>query len=450
MRPAGRQTCNADRECRRANGSQDDIRWYSRESRFHVSCPPDPLACDGVPLASIAAEVGTPVYVYSAATIRARYRALDAAFGAYPHALHYALKANSTLAIVRLLRGLGSAADANSIWELELARRAGLRARRPRVHRRRQVDRRARSGRPARPEGDQRRIGRRAGAGRGDRAPRRRRRARRRPRQPGHRREQPPAHLDRPEDQQVRRPAGRGPRARRVVRAPAVAAAGGGARPRRLADHVARSDRARGGAGRRARRRGASRRRPRSSTWTSAAGSACRTTAARCRRPTSTRRRSSTRSGATGLPIVVEPGRTIVAPAGVLVARVIDVKPRTDTSDFVVIDAGMTELLRPALYGAFHRIEPVAPARGRAARSTRSSARSARAATSSAATGRCRRSRSATSSRSATPAPTDPRWRRTTIAVRCRPRCSWTRAAGASIRRRQTLDDMMALELGND
>ena len=61
----------------------------------------------------------------------------------------------------------------------------------------------------------------------------------------------------------------------------------------------------------------------------------------------------------TSLPIVLEPGRAIAAPAGALVARVIDVKPRTASSDFVIIDAGMTELMRPALYGAFHRIEPV-------------------------------------------------------------------------------------------
>ena len=53
----------------------------------------------------------------------------------------------------------------------------------------------------------------------------------------------------------------------------------------------------------------------------------------------------------TGLPVVVEPGRTIAGPAGVLVARVVDLKPRTAGSDFAVIDAGMTELLRPALYG---------------------------------------------------------------------------------------------------
>jgi len=59
------------------------------------------------------------------------------------------------------------------------------------------------------------------------------------------------------------------------------------------------------------------------------------------------------------LPIVLEPGRAIAAPAGALVARVIDVKPRDAGSEFVVIDAGMTELLRPALYNAYHRIEPV-------------------------------------------------------------------------------------------
>ena len=69
----------------------------------------------------------------------------------------------------------------------------------------------------------------------------------------------------------------------------------------------------------------------------------------------------------TSLPIVVEPGRAIAAPAGALVARVIDVKPRTASSDFAIIDAGMTELMRPALYNAFHRIEPVSPSTSRRA-----------------------------------------------------------------------------------
>lgn len=84
------------------------------------------LVCDGVPLDRIAAEEGTPLYVYSAATIAARYRAIDEAFAGHPHAIHYALKANSTLAIARLLRGLGSSADANSGGEIDVAMRAGF------------------------------------------------------------------------------------------------------------------------------------------------------------------------------------------------------------------------------------------------------------------------------------------------------------------------------------
>jgi diaminopimelate decarboxylase len=84
------------------------------------------LVCDGVPLEPIAAAEGTPLYVYSAATIAARYRAIDEAFAGYPHAIHYALKANSTLAILRLLRGLGSSADANSGGEIDAALRAGF------------------------------------------------------------------------------------------------------------------------------------------------------------------------------------------------------------------------------------------------------------------------------------------------------------------------------------
>jgi diaminopimelate decarboxylase len=84
------------------------------------------LACDGVTVRTIAAAVGTPVYVYSARAIRDAYRRLDAAFAGYPHAIHYALKANSTLAIVRLLRALGSRADANSGGEVAVALRAGF------------------------------------------------------------------------------------------------------------------------------------------------------------------------------------------------------------------------------------------------------------------------------------------------------------------------------------
>jgi len=84
------------------------------------------LTCDGVPLEQIAREHGTPLYVYSAESIRRSYRDLDAAFASHPHRIHYALKANSSLAIVRLLRDAGSGVDANSIGEVDLAMRAGF------------------------------------------------------------------------------------------------------------------------------------------------------------------------------------------------------------------------------------------------------------------------------------------------------------------------------------
>jgi diaminopimelate decarboxylase len=84
------------------------------------------LHCDGLPVAGIAGAAGTPVYIYSAALIREAHAALDEAFAGYPHCLHYALKANSTLAILRLVRGLGAGADANSGGEIEAALRAGF------------------------------------------------------------------------------------------------------------------------------------------------------------------------------------------------------------------------------------------------------------------------------------------------------------------------------------
>jgi diaminopimelate decarboxylase len=83
------------------------------------------LVCDGVSIESIVERVDTPVYIYSARAIRDAYRAIDDAFAAHPHRIHYALKANSTLAIVRLLRSIGSAVDANSGGEIDVALRAG-------------------------------------------------------------------------------------------------------------------------------------------------------------------------------------------------------------------------------------------------------------------------------------------------------------------------------------
>jgi diaminopimelate decarboxylase len=84
------------------------------------------LLCDGVSIQSIVAATGTPAYVYSARAIREAYGAIDSAFAGFPHAIHYALKANSTLALLRLLKSLGSRADANSSGEITAARRAGF------------------------------------------------------------------------------------------------------------------------------------------------------------------------------------------------------------------------------------------------------------------------------------------------------------------------------------
>jgi diaminopimelate decarboxylase len=85
------------------------------------------LWCESVPLARIADAVGTPVYVYSAAAVRAQYTALDAALEPIPHRIHYSVKANGNLALLQLLRSLGAGVDIVSGGELDRARRAGFR-----------------------------------------------------------------------------------------------------------------------------------------------------------------------------------------------------------------------------------------------------------------------------------------------------------------------------------
>jgi diaminopimelate decarboxylase len=59
-----------------------------------------------------------------------------------------------------------------------------------------------------------------------------------------------------------------------------------------------------------------------------------------------------------GLHVMIEPGRSIVAEAGVLLARVL-YRKTTGGKEFVIIDAAMNDLIRPALYGAHHEIVPV-------------------------------------------------------------------------------------------
>jgi diaminopimelate decarboxylase len=76
------------------------------------------LTCDGVPLAAIARDAGTPVYVYSAAAIEESFRRFDRAFSPVSHLVCYAAKANSNLAILKLLASLGAGADVVSGGEL--------------------------------------------------------------------------------------------------------------------------------------------------------------------------------------------------------------------------------------------------------------------------------------------------------------------------------------------
>jgi diaminopimelate decarboxylase len=320
-----------------------------------------------VRLSEIAAAEGTPAYVYSAATLRERYRALDAAFGGYPHAVHYALKANSTLAIARLVRELGGAADANSIWELELARKAGfapadsiftgvgksnaeLECAVPLGLKAINVES---AGELARVEA----IARRAGVV-----------ARVAIRvNPDIDSESHPhvstglktSKFGIPIDALKELAATfRSARATRLVAVHVhVGSQITSLEPiRRAAALVARAVEELhaagvmleyidlgGGLGISYDGRDV----PSADEYVGALLVEAR---------------------ATGLPIVIEPGRTIVGPAAVLVARIVDIKPRTSSSDFAVLDAGMSELIRPALYGSFHQIEPVVVRHGGADR----------------------------------------------------------------------------------
>jgi len=86
------------------------------------------LHCDGVDLTALAAEHGTPLYVYSAAQITQRFQLFERAFAhgpeARPHTICYAVKANSSLAILRLLAKQGAGFDIVSGGELERVRKA--------------------------------------------------------------------------------------------------------------------------------------------------------------------------------------------------------------------------------------------------------------------------------------------------------------------------------------
>ena len=91
----------------------------------HFSYVKRVLHAEGVPLPAIAEAVGTPAYVYSASALREHFQAVTRAFEDHPHLVCYAVKANSTLAVLRLLAQEGSGFDIVSGGELARVKAAG-------------------------------------------------------------------------------------------------------------------------------------------------------------------------------------------------------------------------------------------------------------------------------------------------------------------------------------
>ena len=84
------------------------------------------LFCEDVPLEDVARKVGTPFYVYSHKTLARHFRVYDEAFAGIPHIVCYAMKANSNAAVVRTFAGMGGGADVVSGGELYRAIAAGV------------------------------------------------------------------------------------------------------------------------------------------------------------------------------------------------------------------------------------------------------------------------------------------------------------------------------------
>ncbi|MBE2894637.1 diaminopimelate decarboxylase [Spirabiliibacterium falconis] len=83
------------------------------------------LFAEDITITALAAEFGTPLYVYSKATLVRHFRAFDDAFGQQPHLICYAVKANSNIAILNILAKMGSGFDIVSVGELERVLVAG-------------------------------------------------------------------------------------------------------------------------------------------------------------------------------------------------------------------------------------------------------------------------------------------------------------------------------------
>lgn len=109
-----------------SQGRPDHVWVQEVPERFAFRYEGEQGFVEGVALEDIAAAVGTPTYVYSASHIAARYRALEAAVSGRPTKICYAVKANGSLAVLRHLRSLGAGADIVSVGEMKRAMAAGI------------------------------------------------------------------------------------------------------------------------------------------------------------------------------------------------------------------------------------------------------------------------------------------------------------------------------------
>lgn len=345
-----------------------------RRPRFTVSSSPSVaasithessagLTVDGVSVADIAGVLGTPCYVYSAATIRQAFHRLDDAFGTRRHAVHYALKANSTLALVRLLRGLGSHADANSMGEVDVALRCGFTPRQivftgvgksvAELERAVALDVHAIN---VESPGELERLDRIA-AGRGVKA-----RVALRV-NPDIDAESHPHISTGLRDNKFGVPIALAPAMfHDMARRPGLTPIGVHVHIGSQVTSLAPLAKAAAAAATLARELTASGVPLEQIDFGGGLGIAYDDTPV----PDETAyvRALVDAAGDTDLTLAIEPGRSIVGAAGLLVTTVVDVKHLPGGRRFVVLDAGMTELMRPALYGAYHRIEPVAPRAG--------------------------------------------------------------------------------------
>jgi diaminopimelate decarboxylase len=321
------------------------------------------LVCDGVSLEAAAAEHGTPLYVYSRAAIEAAYAAYARAFAAVPHRICYAVKANGNGAILRLLAGLGAGADIVSGGELVAALRAGFPPERIVFAGVGKTDAEIALGLEhgigewnAESEDE---IGRLAAtaAARGTRA-----RVSLRVNPDIDARSHPYISTGLREAKFGVDIALAAAILRRARERPGIDVVG-------LQCHIgsqiveteplAAAARALGGLSRQLLDEGFPLR-------TLDIGGGLGVSYDGSGVPDAGRLAAAVLPAVEGLPLtlVLEPGRSLVAAAGVLLTRVLYVK-QGHGKRFVVVDAGMNDLLRPALYQAFHRVEPVR-ARGRA------------------------------------------------------------------------------------